>query len=44
MGYNIFHFIMEFCPAVAEMLGKPKATLDGKYELYHTIGQGQFAK
>lgn len=35
---------MEFCPAVAEMIGKPRGILDGKYEIYHTIGNGQFSK
>jgi len=35
---------MELCPAIAEMIGKPKAILDGKYEIYHTIGRGQFSK
>lgn len=34
---------MELCPAIAEMLSKPGGVLDGKYELYATIGTGQFA-
>ena len=35
---------MEICPVIAEMLSKPKGILDGKYEIYKTIGRGQFAK
>ncbi len=35
---------MEFCAATTETLGKPKGLLDGKYEVYHTVGRGQFAK
>ncbi len=35
---------MEFCPMAAGITGKPRGLLDGKYELYRTVGNGQFAR
>ena len=35
---------MDPCPIGEEILGKYKGVLDNKYNIYQTIGKGQYAK